>query len=82
MPTWALPYLQDGAVLVVSHGGAATVVLHMRRTEVPCDIMKRILPRAWSTDPFFRQIDEPRPRAEAMVLPRSPSAVGQFLPTN
>ena len=20
--------------------------------------MKRILPRAWSTDPFFRQIDE------------------------
>lgn len=27
-------------------------------SSVPCDIMKRILPRAWSTDPFFRQIDE------------------------
>ena len=27
-------------------------------SQVPCDIMKRLLPRAWSTDPFFRQIDE------------------------
>jgi 15-cis-phytoene desaturase len=27
-------------------------------TTVPCDVMRRILPKAWSTMPFFRQIDE------------------------
>jgi len=25
---------------------------------VPCDIFKRILPKAWAGDPFFRQVDE------------------------
>merc|ERR1711988_22402 len=25
---------------------------------VPCDIMKKLMPKDWSTDPFFSQIDE------------------------
>ena len=38
--------------------GMAIFQLPFFLRQVPCDIMKRITPRAWSTDPFFRQVDE------------------------
>ncbi|CAE7461627.1 PDS [Symbiodinium sp. CCMP2592] len=49
---------EDGSVKHFLMRDGEKVVADEYITSVPCDIMKRILPKAWSTDPFFRQIDE------------------------
>ncbi|CAK9097714.1 15-cis-phytoene desaturase [Durusdinium trenchii] len=49
---------EDGSVKCFKLRNGQEVVADEYVSSVPCDIMKRILPRAWSTDPFFRQIDE------------------------
>ncbi|CAE7359131.1 PDS [Symbiodinium natans] len=49
---------EDGSVKHFRMRNGKNVVADEYISSVPCDIMKRILPRAWSTDPFFRQIDE------------------------
>jgi 15-cis-phytoene desaturase len=49
---------EDGAVKHFLLRGGEVVTADEYVTTVPCDIMRRILPRAWSTMPFFRQIDE------------------------
>ncbi|OLQ10259.1 Phytoene dehydrogenase, chloroplastic/chromoplastic [Symbiodinium microadriaticum] len=49
---------EDGSVKHFLMRDGEKVVADEYISSVPCDIMKRILPKAWSTDPFFRQIDE------------------------
>lgn len=49
---------EDGSVKCFKMRDGKEIVADEYVSSVPCDIMKRILPRAWSTDPFFRQIDE------------------------
>lgn len=49
---------EDGSVKCFKMRDGQEIVADEYVSSVPCDIMKRILPRAWSTDPFFRQIDE------------------------
>ncbi|CAJ1337918.1 unnamed protein product [Effrenium voratum] len=48
----------DGSVSSFLLRDGENIVADEYVSSVPCDIIKRILPRAWSTDPFFRQIDE------------------------
>jgi len=49
---------EDGAVKHYLLRGGEVVTADEYVTTVPCDVMRRILPRAWSTMPFFRQVDE------------------------
>ena len=49
---------EDGSVRCFKMRDGKEIIADEYVSSVPCDIMKRILPKAWSTDPFFRQIDE------------------------
>jgi len=48
----------DGSVKQFTMRGGEVFTADEYVTSVPCDIMKRIMPKAWSTMPFFRQADE------------------------
>lgn len=48
----------DGSVKNLTLRGGEVIEADEYVSSVPCDIFKRILPKEWSTMPFFRQVDE------------------------
>jgi 15-cis-phytoene desaturase len=48
----------DGSVSGLLMRDGSTVVADEYVSAVPCDIFKRMLPKAWSQIPYFRQVDE------------------------
>jgi len=48
----------DGSVKHLLLRGGEQVVADEYVSAVPCDIMKRLVPKEWANMPFFRQIDE------------------------
>jgi len=49
---------QDGAVQHLLMRSGEIVEADEYISAMPCDVLRRMLPREWSTMPFFRQIDE------------------------
>jgi len=49
---------EDGSVKHLLLRSGETVVADEYVSAVPCDIMKRLVPKEWANMPFFRQIDE------------------------
>jgi len=48
----------DGTVAGLRMRDGTTVVADEYVSAVPCDIFKRLLPKAWAKMPYFRQVDE------------------------
>ncbi|CAE8590177.1 unnamed protein product [Polarella glacialis] len=48
---------EDGSVKHLLMRGGETIVADEYISSVPCDIMRRLVPKEWPTMPFFRQID-------------------------
>jgi len=48
----------DGTVTAFLMRDGTTVVADEYVSAVPCDIFKRLLPKAWAKMPYFRQVDE------------------------
>lgn len=48
----------DGSVKHLLLRNGQTVVADEYISAMPCDIMRRFVPKAWSTIPYFRQLDE------------------------
>jgi len=49
---------EDGTVMHLLMRGGEVIEADEYISAVPCDIMKRLVPKEWANMPFFRQIDE------------------------